>query len=49
MLERSNVCVMDQIKELLNSFPVDKRQQILVVLKQVFSELDDAADPVVAA
>ncbi len=49
MLERKDIRIIDQIKELLNSFPVEERQQILVVLKQVFSELDSAADPVIAA
>jgi hypothetical protein len=49
MLERNNVRLLGEMKELLDSFSREQRQQILAVLKQVFSELDSAAEPKVAA
>jgi hypothetical protein len=49
MFERNNLRLLDEMKELLDSFSREERQQILAVLKQVFSELDSAADPKLAA
>jgi hypothetical protein len=49
MFERNNPRLLDEMKELLASFSREERQQILAVLRQVFSELDSAAKPKVAA
>lgn len=49
MLERNHVRVIDEMKQLLDSFSTEKREQILVILKQVFGELECAAEPTSAA
>jgi hypothetical protein len=49
MFEKNNPRLLDEMKELLDSFSREQRQQILAVLKQVFRELDSAAEPKVAA
>ena len=49
MFERNNVRLLGEMKELLDSFSREERRQILAVLKQVFRELDGAAEPKVAA
>lgn len=48
MFERNNARLLDEMKELLDSFSREERRQILVVLRQVFGELDSAAKPKVA-
>lgn len=49
MFEGNNARLLAEMKELLHSFSREDRRQILAVLKQVFSELDSAAEPKSAA
>lgn len=49
MFEGNNPRLLDEMKELFDSFPRKERQQILTVLKQIFRESDSAAEPALAA
>ena len=49
MFEGNNVRLLEEIKELLDSFSSEERKQILAVLKQAFTELNSAAESKLAA
>ena len=49
MFDGNNPRLLDEMKELLDSFSRQERRQILTALKQVFSELDSAAELALAA